>query len=678
MVKTQQKITAVVLSILMLLACAFVGNVSITANAATGDVIYFEKPSDWSSVSCYTWGGTSGANAAWPGTAMTAVAGKTNIYSYTMTGDQTSVIFNNSNAGSQTADLTFAGGNKIFKLSGGTSGQGLNGAWSDYESDDVKTPTVKATPGTSSFVDSVAVTLTAKNTTTASYCVNGGAATTFTDGTKITLGAAASIGDTVTLKLTGTDGTATDTQSYTYTKTATPAFTGAYAYLENEAKWSSCYVYYWNGSKSNAAWPGKQLTDNDKDAAGNYEVAIPEEYIGATASGVIFNDGGSGKSADLTIASGESKIYNNSTGSWEIYDTSAVKFASFGTDLASPQYKETDITVSATAAGGSGEISYRFTAVLNGAETVLSDYSSTKSVVWSPAKAGTYTVKCDVKDTAGNTNSRSLSYIVKDDTASTTPVLKGVTPTTGSEIKKGTATNLQVKATGGVTGTNLLFYKVAVKDPIGNPVNIVYYKLSNSLSFTPSMLGAYSIEVSVQNSANNTVKNTYTYQSVGTITPTEDVTVSTFTANKASSQPTGTAITLSATATKGTAPYTYQFAVNGTTVQSYSSSNTYVWTPATAGTYTLTVTVKDSNNKTAAKNIDNFVITGGVSTMRGDANMDSKVNMRDVALMQNYVVDVEELSAQQKINADVTDDGKVDMRDIAKMQNYLNDLIDEL
>lgn len=676
MVKTHQRITAVVLSVLLLLCCvvAGVGNVSINAQAASGDVIYFEKPSDWSTASCYVWGGTSGANASWPGKAMTLVSG--NVYSYTMPGDQTSVIFNNGNNGSQTADLTFQGGNKIFKVSGTTSGTSVNGAWSDYGTV-VTTPIVLATPGTSSFTTSVKVALTVKNVDSATYSIDGAAAVKYTDGQSITLGESASVGDKITLKLTATNGTDTATQTYTYTKTDTPVSDGAYAYLQNDAAWSNCYVYYWNGNKSNAAWPGTKLSD--KDASGNYEVSIPAEYIGTTASGVIFNDGGSNKSADLKIAAGDNKIYNNKTASWEDYDTSAIKFSSFSTDLVTPQYKGTDVTISANAAGGSGAISYRFTATLNGSETVLSDYSTTtKSVKWTPSAAGTYTLKCQVKDTANNTNERTLSYVVKDDTAAEEPVLKGVTPTSGSEIKQGAAANLQVRASGGQVGTNLLFYKIAITDPIGNPVNLVYYRTASSISFTPSSLGAYSIAVSVQNSSNLTVQSTYTYQSVTNVTPT-NVSVASFSTDKQSSQPIKTAITLSATASNGTAPYTYQFAVNGTVVKDFSTANTCVWTPTAAGTYTLTVTVKDSNSKTATKDITGFIITtGSDSTLRGDANLDGKVNMRDAAIMQNYIVDTASLSTQQFTNADVTNDKVVNMKDISKLQRYLNDIITEL
>ena len=98
MVKAKRPL-AVVLALLMVFSAFFaVGTVSVSA--ASGDIIYFEKPGSWSTVNCYVWG-SSGAAKDWPGEAMTLVSG--NVYSYTMPGDQDKVIFNNG-SGEQTGD----------------------------------------------------------------------------------------------------------------------------------------------------------------------------------------------------------------------------------------------------------------------------------------------------------------------------------------------------------------------------------------------------------------------------------------------------------------------------------------------------------------------------------------------------------------------------------------------
>lgn len=383
---------------------------------------------------------------------------------------------------------------------------------------------------------------------------------------------------------------------------------GATAVLNNEAGWSTCNVYYWGngGGNTNSGWPGVKLTDSDKNAEGFYEVQIPSAYL-AGSNGVIFNNG-SEQSADLTIAEGECKVYNNKTKSWTDYDSSKLKL-SLSTDVASPQYKGTGITLTANASGGSGSLTYTFKA---GTTTLYTGANNT--TVWTPTTAGTYTLSVDVADGAGNTNSKSVTYEIKDDSTAKEPILKSIS--TGYTDNKGvinTAVPITVNAAGGNVGTKLLFYKVAITDPSGNAVNTVYYRQSKTLEFTPTKLGNYSADVTVQNSYNATVNRKFTIAVVNSIDDEyTKPTVSAFTANPT----TGTAnsaVTLSTTVKEGTglANFTYTYQVDGTTVAtktSSSRSNSYSWTPTAAGTYTLKVTVKDSKGNTASKSISSYTV----------------------------------------------------------------------
>ena len=384
---------------------------------------------------------------------------------------------------------------------------------------------------------------------------------------------------------------------------------GATAVLNNEAGWSTCNVYYWGngGSNTNSGWPGVKLTDSDKNAEGFYEVQIPSAYL-AGSNGVIFNNG-SEQSADLTIAEGDCKVYNNKTKSWTDYDSSKLKL-SLSTDVASPQYKGTGITLTANASGGSGSLTYTFKA---GTTTLYTGANNT--TVWTPSSAGTYTLSVDVADGAGNTNSKSVTYEIKDDSTAEEPILKGIS--TGYTDNKGlinTAVPVTVNAAGGNVGTKLLFYKVAITDPSGNAVNTVYYRQSKTLEFTPTKLGNYSADVTVQNSYKATVNRKFTIAVVNSIDDEyTKPTVSAFTANPT----TGTAnsaVTLSTTVKEGTglANFTYTYQVNGTTVAtktSSSRSNSYSWTPTEEGTYTLKVSVRDSKGNTASKTISSYTVS---------------------------------------------------------------------
>ena len=68
-------------------------------------------------------------------------------------------------------------------------------------------------------------------------------------------------------------------------------------------------------------------------------------------------------------------------------------------------------------------------------------------------------------------------------------------------------------------------------------------------------------------------------------------------------------VTITGAASGGSAPYSYEIkakpdsASKYTVLQNYSSSSSYAWTPDTAGTYAIIVTVKDNNGTTAEKQL---------------------------------------------------------------------------
>lgn len=410
---------------------------------------------------------------------------------------------------------------------------------------------------------------------------------------------------------------------------------GATAVLNNAAGWSTCYVYYWgSGGNSNASWPGVKLTDADKNADGFYEVEIPEAYLAET-NGVIFNNG-STQSRDLDIASGDCLVYNNSTTTWEEYDTSAIKLT-FESDAGSPQYKGTDIVLTATATGGSGVYTYTFKA---NSTTIYTGSNGT--CTWTPTTAGTYTVSVDVSDTAGNTNSKSMSFEIKDDSTAVEPVLKGITTGyTNNTVPVYSSVPVNVNASGGNVGTKLLFYKVEVLSPSGNAVNTVYYKQSNILNFTPTQTGNYTVNVTVQNSYNATVQKSYTV-TAATSTYTAP-SISSLTASPTTVEA-GSSVTLKTTLASGTgtANFTYAYTANGTAIKSQTTSattNSVTWTPTTAGTYTVKVTVTDANNLTATKTVTVVVTepeTNPVYTP-GDVNADGTVNVQDALYVTKNV-----------------------------------------
>lgn len=292
------------------------------------------------------------------------------------------------------------------------------------------------------------------------------------------------------------------------------AAAGDSVYCQNDKGWDKVYCYMWdtkNGNANNKSWPGVLMTDMG-DGLWSYEVP-------GTHNMIIFNNGSGTQTGDMTFP-GNNALYNNSTGEWDTYDPSPLVVSSLKTDVASPQYNDTEITISATGKSlTNATIYYRFS-VSGAANAVLSDYSTASTCKWTPTAAGSYTITVDVKDELGNTNTRSISYEIKDDSTEVKPIIKKASPSSGSYVKTGQPITMAVTAGGGCTGTKLLFYKFIVKDPSGNQINTAYYTLNNKYTFTASKAGTYTVDVSVQSSDNSTAKKTFTYEATGADIPT--------------------------------------------------------------------------------------------------------------------------------------------------------------
>ena len=402
------------------------------------------------------------------------------------------------------------------------------------------------------------------------------------------------------------------------------AAAGDTVYCQNEKGWSTVYCYMWtDGQGDNAGWPGEAMTDMG-DGLWSYDIK-------GDFNKIIFNGGSdSNKTLDMSYP-GNNALYNNSTGKWDTYDPSPLVVKTLSTDLASPQYKGTPITVTATAKSETNAtVYYKFS--VNG--TMVQDFTTSATYVWTPAAAGEYTITVDVKDDAGNTNSKEIKYEVKDDSTEVKPIVKSIFPADGALIKTGNAENIIVTASGGNTGTNLLFYKYVVKDSAGKKLNTPYYTLNSTFSFTPAQDGEYTVEVSVQNSANTTVT-----KSVKLVATSGEVPVTTAPA---------TAPTTIAP------PATEPSTVPPTVPPTVPSTNPIEPTEP--------VTVPSTVPSTAPSTVP------GTQVTLGDVNLDGKVNINDATLVQKAVANMITLTAEQNTAADVNKDTKVNIKDATEIQ----------
>ncbi len=402
-----------------------------------------------------------------------------------------------------------------------------------------------------------------------------------------------------------------ETKAQVEKKTKLKTGAGGTVYCKNDAGWSEVYAYMWkDGMGKNHDWPGVKMTDLGD---GVFEYNYTSDY-----NMIIFNPGGDdGKTGDLPFP-GSGKIYNNKTGSWNDYSTNPVRIASLKTDVESPAYTNSNILISAEAKSSAGALTYKFTVKDSTGSAAILSNSSASSVIWIPTKAGNYTITVDVSDTAGNTNSRSINFEIKNATNLVEPFISAFSNSLGTVkyIKKDTNITFTTGAIGGKTGTNLLFYKFIITDPDGND-NVPYYTLSNAYSYKPTKLGTYTVNAYVQNSSNDTVNRTYTYTCAADI-PADDKYV----------QP---------------------------TVVPYTPTNP-PYQPSTAA-------------------IDTTPIVTVPNPQLGDVNQDGNVNIKDATLIQKHLANLETLNSEKLKLADTNKDGYVSVKDATQIQKYVAKMI---
>lgn len=699
--KNSKRAVSLILSVLMLLSmvtcCMF------SVNAAKDNTVYVEA-SGWTAPTCYVWGGTSGANSAWPGVAMTKVEG--DIWSYTLPGDQVNIIFNDAGA-NKTADLVIPGADKLYSIATGT--------WSDYSV--VKEPTAVASvdSGKAFTTESMDVTLTLKNATSGTYSVDGGKKIDFTGAVTVPVGKG-KIGNTeITLDVEATDGTATTTKSFTYKKNFKVTGGGGTSgddghttealglnYSTNAAGYGTNKTITVDGDPSD--WDSSmkiaQGVANDDPRVyrpnSMYEKGVDDYALYAAwddtklylmwemanVSDVVSpND-------DFPISQGNLWIDNLP---YFIYFSLDNNKKGNGTDAAGGTIWNSGITSTA-------HVDTIFAGSTNGANGPFL-YASDENGVFDFGDKSTLVTKL-----AGISEFKYSNGILSEQ-------LIGIDKAYGINNNRVPGDTLDESAAWvdfNTTSHNSakldMTYEISIPlDKLGidkayieeNGIGIM--KVStfgtsgmNSLPADPSMWDNADLPYSVQEPNSNEKEDidniTVPLARIGKALTGGTVTPATmqvnFGASKASPQAAGTAMTLQANSYNGTAPYTYSYEVNGKAISGTGESVN--WTPATAGEYTLKVTAKDSTGATATSTKSFTVVEGGVTppptVVMGDVNNDGKVTMLDVSCLQDYFADKYDIEDGSRtfIASDVNKDGVVTMRDVKMIQDYLSDIIDSL
>ena len=255
--------------------------------------------------------------------------------------------------------------------------------------------------------------------------------------------------------------------------------------------------------------------------------------------------------------------------------------------------KGDSITLKASATGGTSPYKYAFTVKHSTASTwtTIKSYNTTATKTWTPEKTGIYQVCAKVKDASNKEVKKFFTLTVN----ASSVALKNNSTISKTTVGKGETITLKASATG---GTSPYQYAFTVKHSTADSwTTIKSYNTTATKTWAPAKTGTYKVCAKVKDAVGTEIKKFFTL----TVTenknaPTNNSTISKTSINK------GESITLKASATGGTSPYTYAFTVKHstastwTTIKSYNTTATKTWTPDKTGTYQICAKVKDANN----------------------------------------------------------------------------------
>ncbi len=243
----------------------------------------------------------------------------------------------------------------------------------------------------------------------------------------------------------------------------------------------------------------------------------------------------------------------------------------------------TQQTVSATATDSDGTVtSVRF--LVNGA-ALATLTAFPYATTWTPTTAGTYTLQAIATDNLGNTTtSSSVSVTV---TSGTAPTVSISSPAAGTINVNSTNTITASATANSGTITGVEFFANGIS--LGTDTVAPY-----TATFTPIATGTYSLTaVATDTLGNRSTSAAVAMTVVANALPTVSVTAPT----SGASVTAGSATTLTATAADSDGTIArVQFFVDGVAVGSPDTTSPYSasWTPARAGSFTITATAVDN------------------------------------------------------------------------------------
>jgi len=304
--------------------------------------------------------------------------------------------------------------------------------------------------------------------------------------------------------------------------------------------------------------------------------------------------------------------------------------------VASPQNAGATVTFTANGSGGTAPYEYQWYLQQNGgAWQLVRSWSTTTTYAWTPSSAGTYVMALWARSSGSTANVwqayAERAFTINDPAPAPAPApapSPSPTPSTpmssaylGTNVASPQSTGATVTFTAsGAGGTAPYEYQWYLQQNGGAWQMVRSWSTTTTYSWTPSAAGNYVMALWARSAGSSSnVWQAYAERAFSitdpapapapapapsptpTPTPSTPMTAATLASNVVSPQTAGSTVTFTAAGFGGTAPYEYQWylQMNGGTwsmVRSWSTTNTYTWTPAAAGTYVMAIWARSSGS----------------------------------------------------------------------------------
>jgi len=271
------------------------------------------------------------------------------------------------------------------------------------------------------------------------------------------------------------------------------------------------------------------------------------------------------------------------------------------------------VTLTATALAGTRPYTYQFVVFDGTAWAIGRDWGPSNSWTWTPTAGGSYTFQAWVRN-AGSTRlydawgSFGPVTVTEPDEMTITRFEPDATVMTAGQSVTWTASALG--------GRRPYSYRMEIFDGRNWTVARDWHR-SNVWTWTPWTSGRYALRVLIRGTGSTAAYDARRSSGPIAVRAPDALTVTRMTASESFPVRAGTPVVWTVAADGGNAPYTFQFWVNngaGWTVgQMWSASNTWTWTPTSAGTYAVHVWARNAGSETsydAVRAFDLITITG--------------------------------------------------------------------